>query len=247
MRRTQVRRSERRGVQQPAPDLIQDRDAEFINGLLGDNSYLRITSLEDQAYQILNAESIRQWNGSTALFNGDALTVKLFVAPLDKGVFFEVSELLAGKRANTPKTNRSQQYSTDPIKISGSLIPDADIIVRGLSFPAFLKDLNSNLCKQNANDGLPDTFLGCNGIDERVPIVDPAVARGVFLALPSDTVRGATAWIISNGAMLTAGHTVNPADHIPLLYEFNVPLSDPDGTINVSHPDDQYPYDASSL
>jgi len=55
---------------------------------------------------------------------------------------------------------------------------------------------------------------------------------------------GCTGWIIANGAYLTAGHCIDP--RLAIL-QFNVPLSNPDGSLNHSHPDDQYPIIKSSI
>lgn len=87
------------------------------------------------------------------------------------------------------------------------------------------------------------------GSDDRVASTDSRVGR----------INGCTAWLISNGAALTAGHCADydPDRSGPLLpdgvldlsgvMEFNIPLSDADGTLNRSDPDDQYPIDTSDV
>ena len=55
---------------------------------------------------------------------------------------------------------------------------------------------------------------------------------------------GCTAWIISNGAYLTAGHCTGADMQI---LEFNVPPSLPNGNTVASLPQDQYSIDASSV
>jgi hypothetical protein len=72
----------------------------FGNCELGDASHIKITSLEDGAYQFLNAVSLKQWQNSSAFFNGDGVVVELYVAPEDEAVFFEVQEVMAGERAD---------------------------------------------------------------------------------------------------------------------------------------------------
>lgn len=47
----------------------------------GGASYLRITSLTDGGTQILTAESLWQWQETSAYFNGDALRIELIAAP----------------------------------------------------------------------------------------------------------------------------------------------------------------------
>ncbi len=49
------------------------------------DSYLRITSLDDGAVQYLDSKAMRQWRGSTAYFNGDAVHVELIV-PSENGL-----------------------------------------------------------------------------------------------------------------------------------------------------------------
>ncbi len=77
----------------------------------------------------------------------------------------------------------------------------------------------------------------CFGVDDRVPSDDPRVGR----MFPN----GCTAWMINDchRCMLTAGHCVGGFN----LVQFNVPLSDPDGSWNFPPSSDQYPVDFSSL
>ena len=70
----------------------------------------------------------------------------------------------------------------------------------------------------------------CGTEDDRVASTDPASGRIVPV--------GCTGWIISNGAYLTAGHCVGAGTQ---TLQFNVPPSDPNGTINHPGPEDQYP------
>ena len=66
------------------------------------------------------------------------------------------------------------------------------------------------------------------GPDDRVASTDNRVGR---------TSRGCTAWLISNGAVLSAGHCVpNGA-----TFMVNIPPSGADGTLANSAPDDQFP------
>lgn len=79
--------------------------------------------------------------------------------------------------------------------------------------------------------------FGICGDDDREPSGDPRVCR--------TAPNGCTAFMISDYAncMLTAGHcNLNFA-----LVEFNVPPSNPDGTINHPGPQDQYAVDQSSI
>ncbi len=72
----------------------------FSKANLGENSYMIITSLYDNHWQKLDAVSIKQWNYFSAFFNGSAVEIKLFVAPLDKEIFFETDEVMVGEWVN---------------------------------------------------------------------------------------------------------------------------------------------------
>ena len=76
----------------------------------------------------------------------------------------------------------------------------------------------------------------CGSTDDRTSTPDNREGRIVPI--------GCTAWIISNGAYLTAGHCTG-SDMTTL--EFNVPASLPDGTIQHPPPEDQYPIISGSV
>lgn len=90
----------------------------------------------------------------------------------------------------------------------------------------------------------------CGSSDNRVLSTDNRAGR---------IINGCTAWLTSNGAVLTAGHCVDfdPDRSGPLLpdgvldlwgsFSVNVPLSDADGTLNQSAPEDQFPIDLDSV
>jgi V8-like Glu-specific endopeptidase len=146
---------------------------------LGEGSFLRLTALEDGGRQHLTASALEAWRRHSAYFNGDAVTVELFVGPGDEGAFFELVEAEVGLPAGEPETI-------------------------------------------------------CGSADDRTASADAAVGR---LRTPADGV--CTGWLISSGAFLTAGHCTAVT-----VLEFNVPASDPDGTINVAPPEDQYAVNA---
>ncbi|MEE9448921.1 MAG: hypothetical protein V3V72_02630, partial [Ignavibacteriaceae bacterium] len=69
----------------------------FRKANLGNESYIIITSLKDGYRQRLDAVSIEQWNNFSAFFNGNAVEISLFVAPLDNNIFFIVNEVVVGE------------------------------------------------------------------------------------------------------------------------------------------------------
>ena len=78
----------------------------------------------------------------------------------------------------------------------------------------------------------------CGAVDDRVLASDPKSAR----IMPV----GCTGWLIDDefGCFLTAGHCLGSSLSV---VQFNVPLSNPDGTVNHPGPEDQYPIDATSV
>ena len=97
----------------------------------------------------------------------------------------------------------------------------------------------------------------CDGTDERVPATSDRIAR-----IWHSTGSNCTAYIIANGALLTAGHCVDfdPDELGPLLpdgiintgflnavIEFDVPLSSADGVLAPASLDDQYPVDPAYI
>jgi len=67
------------------------------------------------------------------------------------------------------------------------------------------------------------------GSDDRVAAADNRVGR----------IGGCTGWLVSNGAVLTAGHCAPIAG----VFEVNIPPSLPNGNVVRSSPPDQYPID----
>lgn len=82
----------------------------------------------------------------------------------------------------------------------------------------------------------------CGSTDDRVLSYDDAVGR-TLKVVGTDTTGWCTGWIVSNGAHLTAGHC-NDAYELEVL-EFNIPMSNSNGTLNFADPDDQYAVDDS--
>jgi len=72
----------------------------------------------------------------------------------------------------------------------------------------------------------------CHDFDDRVAFNDPRVGR----------ISGWTGWLVSNGAVLTAGHCLGIG--VGTLMEFNVPPSLPNGLQVAAAPNDQYPVSA---
>lgn len=100
-------------------DLVQVPDAPWLRLYfgecnLGNKSYIKITSLEDGEQQHLNSTTLKQWYYTSALFNGNALEVELYVAPEDKGIFFEIKEIMVGDHLTKEGINALSKVASDP-------------------------------------------------------------------------------------------------------------------------------------
>lgn len=71
-------------IQAPDVNLIRVHFSQFE---LGRHSEIRLTSLKDGHVQRFTHESLAEWNGWSAIFNGDAVLVQLLVAPGDIASF----------------------------------------------------------------------------------------------------------------------------------------------------------------
>ncbi len=101
---------------------------------------------------------------------------------------------------------------------------------------------DNRLVVESLAAGPPAGGLGasiCGPDDDRQPSQDMRVARGW-----RQSSTACTAWIIDDcrNCMITAGH----CNYLTQVH-FRVPLSDPNGNPRISHPDDQYAVDRTSL
>ena len=171
-------------------------------------SFLRLTSLHDGAIQTLNSEALRQWQNTSAYFNGSSLRVELVASPGSGINRLDIDAVMAGEQ-NTPQ---GKGIGTGAGDIGGGGAGDIGDIVN---------------------------FTQCGPTDDRELSDDPLSARVMPI--------GCTVFLINDagGCFLTAGHCSGGS--ALQVVEFNVPLSDPDGSNNHPGPEDQYPVDPASL
>ncbi len=133
---------------------------------LGKNSYLKIRSHKDGAVQRLDATALKNWNNSSAFFNGQAVDVSLHVAPGDKGIHYGIESLMVG---DVPDNNGPIQESicgtTDdrrpsndratgrlvPVGCTGWIISNGTILTAGHCAGARMQVLQFNVPASNAN------------------------------------------------------------------------------------------------
>lgn len=152
----------------------------------GPAAHLQLTSMRDGAVQQLDAAALRQWQNTSAYFNGDTVLVELICPP-----------------------------GVGPCRVViDALLRDAD--------PA-------------------NPHNTCGPTDDRLPSNDPRVAR----LLPV----GCTGWLIrdANFCFLSAGHCATSGGAGMQVIQFNVPLSNANGSLNHPPPSDQYALDLASV
>ncbi len=81
----------------------------------GQESFLVVTSMLDGAHQYLNARHVREWNHTSAYFNGDSVLVELFAHPGPAENALRISRVIAG---DPPADDRSICGSTDDRQLS---------------------------------------------------------------------------------------------------------------------------------
>lgn len=69
---------------------------KFSSASLGQNSYIKITSLRDSYYQKFDAISIQQWEYISGYFNGGLVRIELFVDKNDYNISFSISDIYIG-------------------------------------------------------------------------------------------------------------------------------------------------------
>src|SRR5262245_8748505 len=71
---------------------------------LGDDSYLRVTSLADGAVQTLGPRVLAQWRNTSAYFNGSSVRVELVAAPLAQALSVDIGDVIAGVAPSNPES-----------------------------------------------------------------------------------------------------------------------------------------------
>jgi len=69
----------------------------FSSATLTGGSWVKVTSLLDGEFQILDARTLEEWNLSTAFFNGSSLEVELVAAPHTTGNRLAIERVLVGR------------------------------------------------------------------------------------------------------------------------------------------------------
>ena len=104
-------------------------------------SYVRLTSIQDGAGQIMRADAFAQWQNHSAFFNGDSVLVELFAFPGAGANSVAIGEIVAGFAEEAPEEDgepRSPCGTTDERVLSddprSARVVDADGVARGTVF-----------------------------------------------------------------------------------------------------------------
>ncbi|WP_405207291.1 T9SS type A sorting domain-containing protein [Aquimarina sp. LLG6339-5] len=165
---------------------------------LGNNSTITITSKLDGATQTLTSKTIKDWNNSSAYFNGDAVTVTLSVAANDSSVGINISELSVGELDPTIK---SQCGSSDdrvdsaddaigrivPIGCTGWIITNGKLVTAGHCVGSRAEIIEFNVPKSN-----PDRTIVHPGPEDQYPI-------GNFVSPYPNSPSQANDWAVFDG------------------------------------------------
>jgi V8-like Glu-specific endopeptidase len=127
--------------------------------------------------------------------------------------------------------NASALFNGDAVRVEVILAPgDRDVAVRVREVFSYKAGLEP---QKGTDDLAPETL--CGSADERVGSNDNRVGR----------LNGnCTGWLVSNGAVLTAGHCGIAGGNI---FEVNIPASQPNGTTTASAVQDQFPVVGGSI
>src|ERR1051325_3767470 len=119
--------------------------------------------------------------------------------------------------------NTSAIFNGDQVRIELHVAPGEEGIFAKVDQLALECDCSGKPHTVTSSEG-PETLCGA---DSRVASTDNRVGR----------IAGCTAWLVSNGAVLTAGH----CGPLGGVFEVNVPASSSSGGTTASAPEDQYP------
>ena len=88
------------------------------NPLGGPSSTLRITSMTDNAVQLLNAETATQWRNTSAYFNGNSVKLELLAAPNGRMNLVVIGDITSGQQVPPNVTETICDGSDDRIASS---------------------------------------------------------------------------------------------------------------------------------
>ncbi len=116
----------------------------FSSYNLGENSYIKLTSLLDGDSQFLDANYMLIWSDTSGIFNGTEVELEVYVAPQDNGIFVNVDKILVA----------------DPVDIDFNL--DIDAVSDGNIPESICGDFDDRVLSNDSRVGRL-FFGGCTG------------------------------------------------------------------------------------
>ncbi|MBQ0734267.1 trypsin-like peptidase domain-containing protein [Aquimarina celericrescens] len=162
-------------------ETISEKDATWLRLFfkdvnLGQRSTLTITSALDGATQVLTSQTIKNWNNSSAYFNGDKVIIQLTIAPGESAIGLNIRELGVGELDPTIKSqcgsNDDRIDSNDaaigrmvPIGCTGWIITNGKLVTAGHCVGSSAQVIEFNVPKSN-----PDRSIVHPGPEDQYPI-----------------------------------------------------------------------------
>lgn len=137
----------------------------FENVNLGRDSYVKLTSLQDGAVQILDAKKMAEWGNSSAYFNGDRVKIEVVSSKGDRDISISVKEVDAGE---LEVSTYSQCGSVDdripstdpaigrivPVGCTGWIIKNGKMVTAGHCTGSSMQVLEFNVPQSNSNGSI---------------------------------------------------------------------------------------------
>lgn len=180
-----------------------------------------------------SSERLVYTNLITAAGDPSKIRVHFNAFELGKGSYITLTSLRDGGRQKLDTTtmgywqNTSAIFNGHQVRIELHVAPGDD----GVFAQVDQLVLECN-CPDTALNLAPPLTRTLCGADSRGASTDNRVGR----------ISGCTAWLVSNGAVLTAGH----CGPVSGVFSVNVPASSASGVTVASAPEDQYPIDTSN-
>ncbi|MBP2833824.1 trypsin-like peptidase domain-containing protein [Aquimarina sp. U1-2] len=197
---------------------------------LGRYSTLTITSELDGASQTFTASTIKNWQNTSAYFNGEKVTLKLVVASGENSIRLNIKELGIGIKTPVLKSqcgsNDDRVDATDdaigrivPIGCTGWIITNGKLVTAGHCVGSRAQIIEFNVPKSN-----PDRTIVHPGPEDQYPI-------GNFVSPYPNSPSQANDWaVFEAGANTQTGLTPIQAQG----KSFNVVQSEPGSTITIT-------------
>lgn len=135
-----VNPTETKKIHMPGAAWVQ---LDFTGTTLGADSYLEVVSVKDGSSQRLSAKTLAEWDESSAFFNGDAVTVNIYIDEADQGAEVQVASVKVGEFVknhdsrsicgvdNRVASSESRVGRIDPLGCTGWVASNGTLLTAG--------------------------------------------------------------------------------------------------------------------